>query len=404
MSTERICYLIRCYTDNIADDEEVEELFEWLRQHSEDGVLNKELEVMAANVAPDADYDPAYWEPVLVKLLTSRKSSVRKMNFHNWSRYVAAAVVIIILGISAIVLFTYRKSNGVKKEISKIDNGDALPGGNRAVLTLANGQTFLLDSLQGNLIQSGAQAVVNKQGKLKYEGEDSVVQYHTLSTPKGGQYKLVLPDGTNVWLNAASSITYPTSFAGKERNVSVKGEVYFEVTKNKLKPFRVNVDKMQVEVLGTKFNINSYADEDNIKTTLFEGSVDIKRGNDNVMLKPGEQAQVNTDGAAVSINQTLSPSVKGRRFGSIVIVAGADLEQVIAWKNGSFQFDKSSLSAVLRQLSRWYDVDVIYEKGIPNIYLGGEMKRDLTLSQVLKGLGKIGVNFKIEGKQLIVLP
>jgi ferric-dicitrate binding protein FerR (iron transport regulator) len=244
----------------------------------------------------------------------------------------------------------------------------------------------------GVVTTQGKTTVSISNGKLVYNtGTDgNEVLYNTMTTPKGREYQLVLPDGTTVWLNAASSITYPTAFTGKNRNVAITGEAYFEVVKDQTKPFHVKMNDTEVEVLGTHFNINAYPDEASINTTLLEGSVRVIRKNNMAMLKPGQQAQVNTSSPADAAG--------------ITVTSNADLDQVMAWKNGSFQFDGVPLSAAMRQLSRWYDVEVVYEKGVPDIKLGGEMKRDLNLSQVLKGLGKLGVNCKVEGKKLVVAP
>jgi ferric-dicitrate binding protein FerR (iron transport regulator) len=206
-----------------------------------------------------------------------------------------------------------------------------------------------------------------------------------MSTPRGGQYALKLPDGTQVWLNSASSITYPTAFTGNERTVSITGEAYFEVMNDKSKPFHVMVNDMDVLVLGTHFNINSYQEERAVRTTLLEGSVKISQGaSTGVILTPGQQAKVEQQ--------------------QIKVINGADLEQVMAWKNGLFNFNKLSLEEIIRQLSRWYDVDVVYQGTIAPKKFGGEIERDLNLLEVLDVLKEAGVHFSIEGKRLIVMP
>jgi len=276
---------------------------------------------------------------------------------------------------------------------------DALPGSERAILTLAGGEKVLLDSSRKNIVQQQDFNVTNRDGQLDYTGSSPVVEEHTLSTPRGGQYKLLLPDGTTVWLNAASSITYPTAFTGTSRRVKISGELYFEVAKDSKRPFQVTVNGMLVEVLGTHFNINAYDDEPAIKTTLLEGSVKVGSrqsaiGNENsVMLQPGEQAVLPRAHSPLTTHH--SP---------FTIDRSPDLDLVMAWKNGAFFFNRTPFSEVMRQLSRWYDVDVLYEKEIPTINFGGEMKRDLNLSQVLEGFDKMGVQFRIEGKKLIVAP
>jgi ferric-dicitrate binding protein FerR (iron transport regulator) len=400
MTNDRIKYLVRNYAANLATGEEVEELFEWLRLHSEDEAIHSELAEMAATTAPNQHYDPSYWEPFITKVLEEREKTpqpvVHRVHLlrRAWFRYAAAAVFIIAVGILAVVKYADRQQPKRVVAIVKID--DVLPGRERAVLTLANGKAIILDSAQGNIMKQGDLTVNNLNGKLGYEGKDKEVQYHTLSTPKGGQYKLRLPDGTDVWLNAASSITYPTAFTGNDRKVTVTGEVYFEVAKDKTKPFKVNVDnKSEVEVLGTHFNINSYGDDGSIKTTLLEGSVKVSSGipdksgqagnRESAILKPGEQ---------VSLSQ---PSQLSHPI-------PVQTDEVMAWKNGLFNFNQADLKMVMAQLSRWYDIDVKYEGDIPAHTFRGKITRDLKLSQVVKILEDVGVKFKIEGRTLVVMP
>ena len=218
-----------------------------------------------------------------------------------------------------------------------------------------------------------------------------------MTTPAGGQYQVTLPDGTKVWLNAASSITYPTAFVDKERPVKISGEVYFEVAKDKEKPFIVDVDgKSSVRVLGTSFNINSYGDESTIKTTLLEGSVKVMRtattavSTDSVILKPGQQALVALPAVAASSDRQLK------------VTSDVNIEQTLAWKNGLFNFNGSDLHAVMRQLERWYGIKVEYEGSIPDTKFSGEIYRNVNLSDVLEALQRMGVKFRLHGKTLLV--
>ncbi|HZK62780.1 MAG TPA: FecR domain-containing protein, partial [Puia sp.] len=187
------------------------------------------------------------------------------------------------------------------------------------------------------------------------------------------------------WLDAASSITYPTAFTGKERKVYISGQAYFEVAKNKEMPFVVQKGDMSIKVLGTHFNVNAYEDEGAVKTTLLEGIVKIDQGSFSTMIKPGQQIQI-------------------ARNGSSRLIQNADLDEAVAWKNGFFKFDHCDLPSVMRQLARWYDVTVVYQGNMPAQYFGGKMERDLNLSEILDGLGKSGVHFKIEGKRLFIMP
>ena len=272
---------------------------------------------------------------------------------------------------------------------------DVAPGKAGAILTLADGTTVVLDSLGNGLVatQNGAKVLLHN-GQLAYNTNGAApaeMTYNTMATPKGRQFQLVLPDGTKVWLNAASSLRYPTAFAGSERTVEITGEAYFEVAKlvssstGQRVPFRVKVNNQTtIEVLGTHFNINSYDDEKTVNTTLLEGSVRIVSGAEKAILKPGQQAQA---GAS-----------------QIKIVPDANVEKVMAWKNGVFDFQDASLEEVMRELQRWYNIDVVYEKGIPQLEFIGKMGRDLTLANVLSGLEMSKVHFRIEGRKLVVLP
>lgn len=304
-----------------------------------------------------------------------------------WFRY--AAAIILIFGTGAYLYINNQKKETVvaEKNNSVPLQNDVLPGSNRALLTLSDGRSIVLDSAaNGQLAMQSGSRVVKKDGQIIYDPEDissKNVVYNTMSTPRGGQYKLTLPDGTKVWLNAATSITFPIAFIGKERRVRITGEVYFEVTKNAQQPFVVDVDgKSLVEVLGTSFNINSYQDESEIKTTLIEGSVKVTNQNQNTVIAPGQQA-------IVSLNKELR-------------IANPNIDQVIAWKDGKFNFNNADLYTVMRQLGRWYDIQVKYEGNISNEIFQGELTRDLTLYQVLKILGKMEIKFRLEGKTLIV--
>lgn len=274
------------------------------------------------------------------------------------------------------------------------------PGTEGAILTLADGKQIILDSAaNGSLAVEGRTKVINKDGQLVYEIEGRVpdaLLYNTMTTPKGKQYQLVLADGSKVWLNAASSIRYPTAFAGTERRVEITGEAYFEIAHHADKPFKVSVNGMEVQVVGTHFNINAYEDEAAMQTTLLQGSVKITTNNHTRILSPGQQAQIST---------TLSHPVQQKPGDeNIKVVKDADLDAVMAWKNGYFSFSQTDLQTVMRQIARWYDVEIVYAGTIPDRRFGGEIARNTNASQVLKILEESKVYFRIEGKKIIVLP
>lgn len=307
-----------------------------------------------------------------------------------------AASVLLAAGIGGYLLQNRKAATPVAET-----QADIPPGKEGAVLTLADGSQVVLDSLGNGVIatQNGTQILL-KNGELAYTtgaGSDAPV-YNNLTTPKGRQFQLILPDGTKVWLNAASSLRYPTAFSGSNREVAVTGEVYFEVAKNAHQPFIIDVsNQMKIQVLGTQFNVNAYSNEAAIKTTLVEGSLKIisgasAAGGSFVVLQPGQQAQIGNTAADVSTQQ------------AIKVLNNADVDKAVAWKRGLFNFEDSGLEEVMRQVERWYDIEVVYEKGIPDIRFGGKLSNDVSLSGLLKSLQESDVHFRIEGRKLIVLP
>jgi len=310
----------------------------------------------------------------------------------KWYKWVAAAVLIVMMGTAAYwVLHKNNSNNNIAKGATRKERfkNDVAPGGNKAVLTLADGSTITLDDAQsGMLTRQGNTKVIKSNGKLAYDPAKTApmeIVYNTIATPRGGFYQVELPDGSQVWINSASSLNFPTAFAGKVRRVDITGEAYFEVAKNKSMPFVVSVNGAEVQVLGTHFNVMAYGDENAVKTTLLEGSVRFVRGNNTSLLKPGQQSQMTKEG-------------------NVKVVDGVDIESIVAWKNGLFHFDNAEIGIVMRQLSRWYDVEVVYQtKDIKNLFVG-EIPRSFKLSEVLKALEITGnIKFKIEGKRIIVM-
>lgn len=316
-------------------------------------------------------------------------------------RYWAAASLLLLLGLGTYFWLQNRNQQQALISDNKNSPNNIMPGRDGAILTLADGRQVVLDSLGNGLIsmESGTQVLL-QDGQLTYAPAGSIsgeAGYNTMSTPKGRQFSVKLPDGTRVWMNAASSIRYPTRFTGTERKVELFGEAYFEVTKNRSMPFRVKMNNgVEVEVLGTSFNLNAYRDEGNIDATLLEGSVKVvttfqKLPSERpVILRPGQQAQISQGG------QKSGPGIK--------IVNDADIDKVMAWKNGAFNFTDVSLKEVMKQLERWYDIEVVYESTVPKTELTGKMTRDVTLNELLKNLADLGVRCKLEGRTVVVLP
>ena len=316
------------------------------------------------------------------------KAQVHRVRFLKtaWVRY--AAAVIILFGIGAYLWNNYNNTPKTSTAAITPSSHDILPGGQKAVLTLADGREIILDSAaNGAIAQQGNSSITkHNNGEIVYDmkgATSGAVMMNTMRTPRGGQYQVTLPDGSRAWLNAASSITYPAMFVGKERKVKVTGEVYLEVAKNKAKPFIVDVHgKSTVQVLGTSFNVNAYPDEESQQTTLVSGSVKILSNQQAIILQPGEAADVKKD---------------------LKVLKNVDVEQVIAWKNGMFYFNNADLRSTMKQLERWYDIKVRYEGEVPSITVEGKMYRNITLSGVLKFLKESGIKTRLEGKTLIVL-
>jgi hypothetical protein len=312
-----------------------------------------------------------------------------------WSVFikVCTAAAILIVGITGFYIAFHKKA-----QQQTAYQHDILPGSNKAVLTLANGQKIDLNDAKSGVLakQAGISITKSENGQLIYAINNHIslnkndvqtaMLTNKIETPNGGQYQVILPDGTHVWLNAASSLTYPTSFSETERKVSLKGEGYFEVAKNPKKPFKVEVnDQTEVKVLGTHFNINAYNEEKTINTTLLEGSVLLKSNYQSAKLIPGQQGQVS------------------KSNDQIALVNNANINQIIAWKNGLFSYDTASLDMIMKQVERWYDVRVVYEDDVKAEFVA-KLPRNLPLSELLKLLELTKqVHFKLEGKTLEVM-
>jgi transmembrane sensor len=305
-----------------------------------------------------------------------------------------AASIIFILGLAitwSLIGNDKQKNDPVTASATQQLQNDRAPGRDNAILTLADGSVIVLeDAANGTLAQQGAANVVKVNGTISYDptAVSDEVLYNTISTAKGNQYQLILADGSKVWLNASSSLRFPTAFDGNERRVEITGEAYFEVARNAAKPFIVSYssagnDKGEVQVLGTHFNINSYADETEVKTTLVEGKVNVKHGGASVLLLPAQEAVFNKTGKQFKVNP-------------------ADVEEAIAWKTGMFEFRDADLPAIMRQISRWYDVEIQYIGHVSSKQYNGAIRRQATLIQVLEILKQAGVSFTLNGKQLTV--
>jgi len=388
-----IAPLIVKFLDGSLTDAEQEVLNEWLEQSAANRALFAELQEPATlqtmlrnydNIDPQAAY--ARWQ--------QQQKQPKRININRY-RWLAAASLFLLLAAGT---YWFIRHQFTKQPVVADKVNDIPPGHTGALLTLANGKVISLDSISNGVvaIQGGSTATVNN-GVLSYEGSTDQLLFNTISTPKGRQFQVTLPDGTRVWLNSASSIRYPASFPDDQRQVTITGEAYFEVAKDPGKPFSVHAaGRQEVKVLGTDFNINAYNNEATINTTLLEGAVRVSplatnEGQAAKVLRPGQQAQLGSNNGTGKDN-------------TINIIENADLEKVMAWKNGQFNFRGESLDEVLKQLERWYNIEIIYESGIPDLQISGEMSRGVSLDVLLSALNRMGLNYRREDRKLIVLP
>jgi ferric-dicitrate binding protein FerR (iron transport regulator) len=391
---QRTAWLIAGYLQQTLTEEEHDELDQWVTASDENQRLFEELINPAAIQKGLTELGGADSRAALKKIKARLQFDPKKTkaNKRRLLPYGIAASLILLAGL----YFIYNLMNGktkTKKPLTEINT--IRPGGNYAILKLANGQTINLQDSKNGLIDStsGSEVLKTADGQLSYVNSGlASIEQHTLTTPVGGQYNVLLPDGSRVWLNAMSSLKYPVSFTDKERVVELTGEAYFEVatqvqagSANGMNggkiPFIVNTRGMRVEVLGTHFNINAYEDEPTINTTLLEGKVKIAGSE----LKPGEQAQLDSKG-------------------KIDIKENVNTEEIIAWKNGLFQFRSAPIESIMRQVSRWYDAEIVY-KGKVDFHFTATIHRHEPVSKLLQVLEEMNnVHFIIEGKKIIVKP
>ncbi|HEY9259425.1 FecR family protein, partial [Chitinophaga sp.] len=303
----------------------------------------------------------------------------------RWWRYAGAAAATVLLALGIAWLMKDKHPS----PLIKAPVADIAPGKEKATLTLGDATVIGLDTAtNGTISQQGNTAVQLVNGQLVYSGSNAnaALTYNTISTGRGNHYSMVLSDGTKVWLNSASSLRFPVAFSGSERQVAVTGEVYFEVAPDARKPFQVQMPhKGSITVLGTHFNVHAYDDETEITTTLLEGAVSIHKGSEQQLLRPGQQAVI-SDQPGMSIRKA------------------TDLGAVMAWKDGYFCFNDTNIYALMKQIARWYDVDVRFEGKITEDGFSGKISRDVPLSRVLQILELNGIHFKIAGRQITVMP
>lgn len=394
MTTDRLLLLVTAYLENQIQPEDYQELVDYIHHHYQDKTLadavnqlSEELELATDQEVPSAEIYRAIIQDKRFK--KHRKQFVfPKINLQKtlWTIASVAACVLLLLIVFPIELKWPGKSERSTTLTSKI-----VPGSKKAILTLAGGETIELDSFSSKaLVMQGDARLQIDKGKLIYdltttETKRSAILQNTISTPAGGEYQAVLPDGTKVWLNAASSISFPVAFTGGERRVAITGEVYFEVAKNKEQPFFVKAKEVSVKVLGTHFNVSAYSDDQQVNTTLLEGSVLVAKDGNTSLLKPGEQAKVSDYGKAIEVRKI-------------------DMEEILAWKNGYFFFNHEPLESVMKKMSRWYDVEIVYKGDLNGKKFDGTISRMDNIQQMIAALELTKTaHFAIEGRRVIVM-
>lgn len=387
MPKERIAFLLKKKLDKTANDSEIAELSQ-LFLHADAAELNAALEPIweeyqVTQLMPNDQSDE-----LLAKILQSQKTNPQILPFTKqriWIRYAAAAVILFAL-IGSSYLY-YFKNDQVKTNLVKY-KGDVAPGFEGAKLKLSDGRSIMIDSVKDGLVAvDGSVKIFKEQGRILYKGASEGNIYNEITTENGRQWSAVLPDGTTVWLNASSSLRYPLKFERNERLVEMQGEAAFKVVHNAAQPFRVKVGKQIIEDIGTEFNIKAYSDDAEIKTTLIEGSASITTSLSKTVIKAGELSSVDV----LTQKNTMSK---------------ADLEIASAWRNGLFSFKDADIKTVMKDIARWYSVEVNYEGKISELPdFTGKMGRNLSLKQVMKVLSIMGVQFRIEeDKRIVIMP
>jgi len=386
-STDHNEKLLQKYLDGQCNRAEIEELYDWLKSSGAHRTLLATMQQEFEKAMGEHHEIPSEVSDKIETRLLQDISRNKVVPFRQRTglRWIAAAVVVLLAGVGVYYITISSRHTVIADNTIAEDSVDIAPGTNKAVLILANGDQVTLDSAGNQVISQGQTIVRQKNGQLEYavQGNGDAVVYNTLTVPRGGQFNIILPDGSHVWLNAASSMRYPTAFNGSRREIELQGQAYFEVAPNARQPFFVKANNVEVQVLGTSFDVMAYSDEKMINTTLINGAVSVKIGKIEQQLKPGQQAI--TDPAT-----------------GTMVVRNADVDQVIAWKTGFFEFDNATMADIMRQLARWYDIDVSYNQTGNERLFGGRISRSLPLSDILHMLEANGPTFLLSGRKLTV--
>lgn len=400
-SKSRTSFLFRKYYNKTASQKETEELFqimkslsddklkelireEWYNLELTDSFFNHDVSMgMLNKILPAKPKSTNHEKEVLFNIIISWISRFRKVS-------VAASILVLL---STGLYFWFKPTLNPKRSLASRNSvsQDLPPGGAKATLTLADGKEIILDNARNGIIAStnSFKVIKTESGQVVYQSFGTNInktintELNKITTPRGGEYKIIMPDGSKVWLNSASTIKFPGVFKGDTRSVELEGEAYFEIAKNSTMPFMVKSRNVEIEVIGTHFNVKAYSDEDLVKTTLVEGSIKIKRGNSSHLLIPGQQAVL------------IGNNTK--------VLNDIDVEEQIAWKNGLFQFKDAGIEEVMHQAALWYDLNVTFEGNITEKYLTGKISRSVNVSEFMNILDYAGVKFKIVGNNITIM-
>ena len=394
MYESRLEYLLNRYMQSSCTEQEEEELMKLLSNSSSKDQVKRIIENVIEHTHEEVEMSEGSASSILASILEKGQTPImtaeeKPRSIPIWIKVAAAAMLVFIAGASYWMNSNDNAAMTVRTAQTEEQNvKPVVPGGNHALLKLANGEIIVLDTMEDGTINYGGTKIRKANGILDFTNakveDNASLTYNVLSTPRGGQYKCLLPDGTQAWLNAESTLRFPSSFSGAEtRNVEVTGEVYFEVKSDKQKPFIAKAHDMTVQVLGTHFNLNAYMDEPIIKTSLLEGSIKLNSTGGSKLLKPGEQGVVDVGSGKVKITQP-------------------DMVEVVAWKNGLFHFDGADLYTIMGQIGRWYDVEVEFDGNIEPRVFAGKISRNAELKEVLQILELSNVKLILDGRKIIV--
>lgn len=375
MNNRDIQKLIQKYIAGECSVEEKELLEQWY-------TIELQEQLSQISTENDSQVKEELWESIINERPELRKN---KSYWYSWTT--VAAILLAVIYISYNIL-NREGVDYVMNENPQAPNSRVIPGGHKAILTMGDGKQINLTDIKLGVIEQNENFIVRKDedGSISFEilkqPLASFAINNKIETPKGGIFQVVLPDGSKAWLNSASSISFPSDFIENERSVTIEGEVYFEVHTDKIRPFRVKASNQLIEVLGTKFNVNAYHDEPNVRTTLLEGKIQVQGLNKNIVLDPGYEFTTSKNG----VDQ----------------ISKADLEAITAWKDGIFQFDRVDLGVLMRQLARWYDVEIVYTSEFPKDEFVGKIKRNENINKVLEVLKYGNIDINLEGRKLMV--